>query len=36
MLEPEKEVGWETALKIDKNVWIKLMTIIFRRIKKYL
>ncbi|MFX0024200.1 MAG: DUF6125 family protein [Candidatus Hermodarchaeota archaeon] len=36
MLETEKEVGWETALKIDKNVWIKLMEIIFKRIKKYL
>ncbi len=36
MLETEKEVGWETALRIDKNVWIKLMAIIFRRIKKYL
>ncbi len=36
MLETEKEVGWQTALKIDKNVWIKLMEIVFRRIKKYL
>ena len=36
MLEIEKEVGWETALKIDKVVWIRLMEIIFRRIKKYL
>ncbi|MEE9378131.1 MAG: DUF6125 family protein [Candidatus Lokiarchaeia archaeon] len=36
MLETEKEVGWNTALKIDKVVWIKLMKIIFRRIKKYL
>jgi hypothetical protein len=36
MLESEKEVGWEKALRIDKNVWIKLMEIIFRRIKKYL
>jgi len=36
MLETEKEVGWETALRIDKNVWIKLMAIMFRRIKKYL
>ena len=36
MLEAEKEVGWNTALKIDKTVWIKLMKIIFRRIKKYL
>ncbi len=36
MLETENEVGWETALKIDKIVWIQLMKIIFRRIKKYL
>ena len=36
MLETEKEVGWETALKIDKAVWIRLMKIIFRRIKNYL
>ena len=36
MLETENEVGWDTALNIDKNVWIRLMKIIFRRIKKYL
>jgi hypothetical protein len=36
MLETEKEVGWNTALEIDKAVWIRLMKIIFRRIKKYL
>ncbi|MFX0005790.1 MAG: DUF6125 family protein [Promethearchaeota archaeon] len=36
MLETEKEVGGQIALKIDKKVWIKLMEIIFRRIKKYL
>lgn len=36
MLETEKEIGWERALKIDKNVWIRLMKIIFRRIKNYL
>ncbi|MFW9820363.1 MAG: DUF6125 family protein [Candidatus Thorarchaeota archaeon] len=36
MLETEREVGWPIALKIDKNVWIKLIEIIFRRIKKYL
>jgi hypothetical protein len=36
MLETEKEVGWDTALKIDKSVWIRLMKIIFRRVKKYL
>ena len=36
MLETEKVVGWNTALKIDRAVWIRLMKIIFRRIKKYL
>ena len=36
MLETEKEVGWDIALKIDRDVWIRLMKIIFRRIKKYL
>ncbi len=36
MIETEKEIGWDTALKIDKAVWIRLMRIIFRRIKKYL
>lgn len=36
MLETEKEVGWNTAVKIDRAVWIRLMNIIFRRIKKYL
>ncbi|NVM38509.1 MAG: L-2-amino-thiazoline-4-carboxylic acid hydrolase [Candidatus Lokiarchaeota archaeon] len=36
MLEIEKEVGWDTALKIDRAVWIRLMKVIFRRIKKYL
>ncbi len=36
MLEAEKVVGWDTALKIDKAVWIRLMKIIFRRIKRYL
>ncbi len=36
MLETEEEVGWQTALKIDKKVWTKLMEINFRRIQKYL
>ncbi|MFX0037675.1 MAG: DUF6125 family protein [Candidatus Hermodarchaeota archaeon] len=36
MLEVEKEVGWDTAIEIDKAVWVRLMKIIFRRIKKYL
>ena len=36
MLETEKEVGWDKALEIDKTVWIRLLKIIIRRIKKYL
>ncbi len=36
MLEVEKEVGWDMALRIDKAVWIRLMKLIFRRIKNYL
>ncbi len=36
MLETENEIGWDKALKIDKIVWIRLMKIIFRRLKKYL
>ena len=36
MLETEKEVGWDIALKIDRAVWIRLMKIILNRIKKYL
>lgn len=36
MLETEKEVGWDMALRIDKAVWIRLMKIIIRRIKNYL
>jgi hypothetical protein len=36
MIETENEVGWDTALKIDKVVWNKLLKIIILRIKKYL
>ncbi|MFW9998759.1 MAG: DUF6125 family protein [Candidatus Hodarchaeota archaeon] len=36
MLETEKVVGWDVALEIDRNVWVRLMRIIFRRIKQYL
>ena len=36
MIETEKEVGWDTALKIDKAVWTKLLKIIIKRIKNYL
>jgi hypothetical protein len=36
MIETEKETDWETALKIDLNVWIRLLKIIIRRIKRHL
>ncbi len=36
MLETEIHTDFETALKIDLNVWQRLLKIIFRRIKKYL
>lgn len=36
MIEAEKEVGWEKALKIDLNVWKRLLKIAIRRIKRYL
>jgi hypothetical protein len=36
MLEIEKEVGWDRALKIDVAVWAQLLKIIMRRIKNYL
>ncbi|MFX1377119.1 MAG: DUF6125 family protein [Promethearchaeota archaeon] len=36
MLEIEKEIGWDKALKIDVTVWTKLLKIIIRRISKYL
>ncbi len=36
MLEIEKEIGWDRALKIDVVVWTKLLKIIIRRIKNYL
>lgn len=36
MLETEKVVGWDTALKIDVLVWTRLFQIIIRRLKKYL
>ncbi len=36
MLETEKEIGWDAALKIDTTVWIRLLKIIIRRLKKYL
>ncbi len=36
MLETEKVVGWDKAIEIDSTVWIRLLKIIVRRIKKYL
>ena len=36
MIETEAELDWETALKIDTKVWIRLLQIIIRRLKKYL
>ncbi|MEJ2250457.1 MAG: DUF6125 family protein [Candidatus Lokiarchaeota archaeon] len=36
MIETENEIGWEKALQIDLKVWIRLLKIIFRRIKRYL
>ncbi|MFW9950261.1 MAG: DUF6125 family protein [Candidatus Thorarchaeota archaeon] len=36
MLETEKEIGWDRALKIDVSVWTRLLKIIMRRIKNYL
>ncbi|MHA2185128.1 MAG: DUF6125 family protein [Promethearchaeota archaeon] len=36
MLETEREIGWDAALKIDVIVWTRLLKIIFRRLKKYL
>jgi len=36
MIETEEVTDWETALKIDTKVWIGLLRIIVRRLKKYL
>ena len=36
MLEIEKEIGWDAALTIDTTVWIRLLKIVIRRLKKYL
>ncbi|KKM79884.1 hypothetical protein LCGC14_1345480, partial [marine sediment metagenome] len=36
MLEAEKAMGWDEALKIDNIVWIRLFKIIIRRLKRYL
>ncbi|MBD3212774.1 MAG: hypothetical protein GF311_09200 [Candidatus Lokiarchaeota archaeon] len=36
MIETENELGWDRALKIDTEVWKKLLKIIIRRLKDYL
>lgn len=36
MIETEEITNWETALKIDVIVWIELLKVIVRRVKKYL
>ena len=35
-LEIENETDWDTALNIDKIVWIRLLKTIFRRMQRYL
>ena len=36
VIETERELGWDAALKLDIIVWQKLYEIIFRRVIKYL
>jgi ribosome-associated toxin RatA of RatAB toxin-antitoxin module len=36
MIHLEDKSNWEIALKIDSKVWVKLLEIIIRRLKKYL
>jgi len=36
MIETEKKLGWDRALKIDTNVWKKLLKIIIGRLSDYL
>jgi predicted hydrocarbon binding protein len=36
MIETEREIGFEQALDIDLNVWVKLLEVILRRTKRYL
>jgi len=36
VVETERELGWDAALKLDISVWQKLYKIIFRRVIKYL
>ncbi|MHA1683061.1 MAG: DUF6125 family protein [Promethearchaeota archaeon] len=36
IVETENEFGFETALKIDIDVWMKLLPIVYRRIMRHL
>jgi hypothetical protein len=36
VIETEKELGWDAALKLDIIVWQRLYKIVFRRVIKYL
>ncbi|MBY9004542.1 MAG: hypothetical protein KGD73_11255, partial [Candidatus Lokiarchaeota archaeon] len=36
MILAEEKTDWNTALEIDLKVWLKLLKIIIRRLKKYL
>lgn len=36
VIEAEKELGWDSALKLDISVWQKLYKIIFRRVIRHL
>ena len=36
MIEIEKRTDWNTALEVDLKVWLKLLKIIIKRLKKYL
>jgi hypothetical protein len=36
VIETERELGWDVALKLDIIVWQRLYKIIFRRVRKYL
>ncbi|MHA1193115.1 MAG: DUF6125 family protein [Promethearchaeota archaeon] len=36
MIEAEKKMDWDVALELDLKVWLKLLKIIIKRLKKYL
>jgi hypothetical protein len=36
MIVTEEEQGWDLALKVDLEVWVKMLKIIIRRLKAYL